>query len=79
MSVNLLMLLADGVEECEALVTRDVLLRGGINVTMKSIMGREVVISQDNLLVKCDTEEVDLEGSYPVVEEALKTSINMRK
>lgn len=67
MPVNLLMLLADGVEECEALVTRDVLLRGGINVTMKSIMGREVVISQDKLLVKCDTEEVDLEGFDGVI------------
>ena len=58
---KVLMLLADGVEECEALVTRDVLLRAGIDVKMQSIMGREYVVSQDNLLIKADlTSESNL-------------------
>ena len=52
---SVLMLLADGVEECEALMTRDVLIRAGIKVVMKSIMNKEVVISQSKLLVKADT------------------------
>ena len=52
---RLMMLMADGCEECEALVTRDVLKRAGIEVEMKSIMGREVVVSQNGLLIKCDS------------------------
>ena len=54
MNKTVLMLLADGVEEIEALATRDTLLRGGIKEVMSSIMGREVIMSQDGLLIKCD-------------------------
>ena len=51
---KVLMLIADGVEECEALVTRDVLTRAGVTVVMKSIMGRPVVLSSHRLEIKCD-------------------------
>ena len=58
---KVLMLLADGVEECEALVTRDVLVRGGLTVDMFSIMNRETVLSSHGILIKCDLyNRVDL-------------------
>ena len=59
---KVLMLLADGVEECEALVTRDVLVRAGLTVVMQSIMGREVVTSSHNIFIKCDSyQNIDLD------------------
>ena len=62
------MLLADGVEECEALVTRDVLIRAGIMVVMKSIMNKEVVVSQTKLFVKADTvDELPLDEFDAVI------------
>ena len=58
---NVLILLADGAEECEALVTRDVLLRAGLNVVTQSINERNEVLSQNKFLIKCDTSfDVDL-------------------
>ena len=55
------MLLADGVEECEALVTRDVLVRAGITVVMHSIMKKDTVLSSHGVLIKCDSyENLDL-------------------
>lgn len=51
---RMLLLISDGVEECEALTTRDVLLRGGIKVDMKSITGDEYIVSQDGLKVLTD-------------------------
>ena len=58
---KVLMLLADGVEECEALVTRDVLVRGGLTVDMHSIMNKETVLSSHGISIKCDSyQNLDL-------------------
>lgn len=58
---TMLMLISDGMEECEALVTRDVLLRAGINVLMYSTNNKEEVKSQNSLLVKRDIKKYNLE------------------
>lgn len=45
---------AEGLEECEALVTRDVLWRAGVPVEMVSIGGEREVMSSRGVLVTCD-------------------------
>ena len=61
---KVLMMFADGVEECEALVTRDVLVRAGVEVTMFSIMEREVIMSSHKVLIKCDKYQLDDLNQY---------------
>ena len=51
---KVLMLIADGVEDSEALTTRDILVRAGIMVTTKSIMGRYDVMSSHGVTFNCD-------------------------
>lgn len=58
---NVFVFLATGFEEIEALGTIDVLRRGGIQVTMVSITGKELVIGAHDIPVMADylLEEAD--------------------
>lgn len=53
--------LADGFEECEALIVVDILRRAGVQVLMSSTMGRLDVISSRKIVVRADVlvEDVD--------------------
>lgn len=53
--------MADGFEECEALIVVDILRRAGIETLMASIMGRKDVISSREIKIDADllAEEVD--------------------
>ena len=55
--------LADGFEECEALIVVDILRRAGVETVMASIMGRLEVDSSRNIIVKADVlaEDVDFD------------------
>jgi len=57
--------LADGFEDMEALGTRDVLLRGGIDVRTVSITNEYMVESSHGLAVSVDTNWNDLEVMEP--------------
>ena len=46
--------LADGFEECEALIVVDILRRAGIETEMASVMGRREVLSSRKIEVKAD-------------------------
>ena len=46
--------LANGTEEIEALITVDILRRGGIDVKMVSITGSEFIESAHGIVIKCD-------------------------
>ena len=56
-----IILLADGVEECEALLVVDILRRAKIEVTTASIMGRQDIHSSHGICFSADTlaEQVD--------------------
>ena len=62
--MKLLMLVSDGMEECEALMTRDVLLRGKVNVIMASTNGRDIVASQSGLVMRVDQIGTDNYQSF---------------
>lgn len=47
-----LMIVSQGLEECEGLVTRDILLRSGIEVTMMSLNNEEEITSSHKLDIK---------------------------
>ena len=53
--------LADGFEECEALIVVDILRRASVETVMASVMGRPEVESSRSIVVKADTlvEDVD--------------------
>jgi len=53
--MRVLLLLADGFEDTEALTTRDVLIRAGIDVTTASITDRQEVESSFGVLVLADS------------------------
>ena len=57
--------MADGFEDMEALGTRDVLLRGGIDVRTVSITNEYMVESSHGLAVSVDTNWNDLEVMEP--------------
>ena len=64
---NVVVFLADGAEECEALACIDILRRAGIKVTTASIMGRldikaahDVVLMADELAENADYEAADM-------------------
>ena len=48
-------LLANGLEECEALMTRDVLIRSGIEVDLMSIYPEGNIVSQTGLIITPNT------------------------
>lgn len=60
---------ADGLEECEALITVDLLRRAGVEVTIASVMGREEVIGAHKIAIRCDTlaESLDLSAADAVI------------
>lgn len=57
--------LADGFEECEALIVVDILRRAGLDVLMASVMGRREVFSLHYIPVTADTliDDVDFESA----------------
>lgn len=61
--------LADGFEECEALISVDILRRAGVETIMASIMGRLEVDSSRHITVRADAlaEEVDFSDADAVV------------
>ena len=54
--------LIDGFEEVEALTTVDILRRGGVDVTVVSLMGRGDVLSKHDISVKADALFDDVKG-----------------
>lgn len=61
--------LADGFEECEALIVVDILRRAGIETVMASVMGRPEVDSSRHIVVKADrlAEDVDFSGADIII------------
>lgn len=53
--MKVLMFLADGFEDTEAVATRDVLMRSGLRVVTASVMGRIDVVSSFGLHTRADT------------------------
>ena len=53
---NVILFLADGTEECEALITVDLLRRAGIDVTTASVMDRTSVKTSSNIKIEADVE-----------------------
>ena len=61
--------LADGFEECEALLVVDLLRRAGVQTIMASVMGRLEVPSSRKILIKADSlaEDVDYSSADMIV------------
>lgn len=61
--------LADGFEECEALIVVDILRRAGVETVMASIMGRLEIDSSRHIIVKADAlaEDVDFDTADIVI------------
>ena len=61
--------LADGFEECEALLTVDLLRRAGVNVITASVTGRREVLSSHQIPVTADAlaEETDFSAAGMVI------------
>ncbi len=61
--------LADGFEECEALLVVDLLRRAGVQTIMASVMGRLEVPSSRKILIKADAlaEDVDYSNADMIV------------
>lgn len=57
--------LADGLEECEALLVVDLLRRGGVDVTTVSVTGSTKVVSSHGITFFADTtaEDTDYDGA----------------
>lgn len=62
-------LLADGVEECEALLVVDILRRAKVDVVTASIMGRKDILSSHGIRFQADTlaEDVDFDAAHLLV------------
>ncbi|MDO4966263.1 MAG: DJ-1/PfpI family protein [Lachnospiraceae bacterium] len=56
MAKNVYLFLAEGCEECEALITVDILRRGGVDVTTVSISDSEYITSSHNITFKADAK-----------------------
>uniref|UniRef100_A0A646QII5 DJ1 n=1 Tax=Hemiscolopendra marginata TaxID=943146 RepID=A0A646QII5_9MYRI len=69
MSKKALVLLAEGAEEMETVITTDVLRRGGIDVTVAGIVGKEPVKCSRDVVILPDTslDEALKKGPYDVV------------
>ena len=59
--------LADGFEDMEAIATRDVLLRGGVDVQTVSVTEDPFVTSSHGITVSVDLTRDEYEGSKPAV------------
>ena len=66
---TVIVFLADGVEECEALGSIDLMRRAGINVITASVMGRPEIKGAHDvvLLADCLAEDADYESADMVV------------
>ncbi|XP_014667605.1 PREDICTED: protein deglycase DJ-1-like [Priapulus caudatus] len=64
-----LLILAEGAEEMEAVITADVLRRGGVNVTIAGLAGADPVTCSRNVVIKPDTslDDATKTGKYDVV------------
>ncbi|MCR5332998.1 MAG: DJ-1/PfpI family protein [Bacilli bacterium] len=62
-----LMLLANGFEDTEGLTTRDVLIRGGIEVTTASITDSREVMSSFGVRLLADTTIDNVDTSYDIL------------
>ncbi len=60
---------ADGMEECEGLITVDILRRTGVETVMASVMGRPTVTTSHNITVLTDVlaEDADYESADIVI------------
>ena len=69
MEKTAVMFLADGVEECEALIVVDVLRRAGVEVIMASVMGRKEIRSVHGVGILTDAlaEDVDFDAADMVI------------
>lgn len=65
---KVIVFMADGTEECECLITVDLLKRAGISVLTASVMGRNMVTSSHGIRIEADclAEDVDY-NSYDAV------------
>lgn len=66
---KVIVFLADGMEECEGLITVDILRRAGAKVTTASVMRRLEITSARNIVVRADilAEEADYEEADLIV------------
>lgn len=66
---TVIVFLADGFEECEALASVDLMRRAGINVITASVMGRLDVMAAHNVLIRADVlaEDADYDAADMVV------------
>ncbi len=66
---KVIVFLADGFEECEGLITVDLLRRAGVEVTTASIMDRREITSSHGIKLYADTmaEEADYAGADMVI------------
>lgn len=66
---DVIVFLADGLEECEGLLVVDLLRRAGLKVIMASIMGQRDVKSSREILIQADclAENVDYEKAQMIV------------
>ena len=55
--------LADGFEECEALIVVDILRRAGVETITASVMGRPEAESTHNIIVKADAQAENIDFS----------------
>jgi len=62
---KLFLFLADGCEECEALITVDILRRAKLDVVTVSINGTDEIVSSHGISVKADAkiEDIDFENA----------------
>lgn len=60
---------APGLEECEGLVTVDLLRRAGVDVTIAAVSEKRKITGSHDVTVKCDAlaEDVDLSGMDAVI------------
>lgn len=66
---KVLIFLADGTEECEALITLDMLMRAGIETKTASVMGGRGIISSHGVEINADmlAEDADLDAFDAIV------------
>lgn len=57
---DVILMMADGLEECEALNTLDVLRRAGVDVATVSINGKKHVVGSHDIGIDCDMDLAEL-------------------
>ncbi|RWS27746.1 Protein DJ-1-like protein [Leptotrombidium deliense] len=67
MSKTGLMIITDGSEEMEVIITVDVLRRAGVNVTIAGLTGSQPVKCSRNVVIVPDKSLADAKGVYDVV------------